>query len=101
MNLPDYKIVVNQQGEQGIEICEGNYTGVVFTYGKVEFIPKEESEQPSINFSRAVRACPEELRESISEDKEFNQLMGDILDQLLEQEGDNAVELLRDESTET
>jgi hypothetical protein len=101
MSLPDHKIVVNQQGEQGIQITEGDYEGVVFTYGEVQLLPVEDK-PPHINFTRAVRACPKELRETISEDKVFNQLMGDILVKLLEEEGDKAVELLKeDESTET
>ena len=103
MSLPDYKIVVNQHGEQGVQIVEGEYEGVVFTYGKVQFLPVEDKDTPPhINFTREVRACPEELMDTISDDKVFNQLMGDILVKLLEEEGDKAVELLKeDESTET
>ena len=93
----DYKLVENASGEQGIQICEGKYTGVVYTYGEVQLLPVKEGEQPQINFTRAVRACPDELRDSISEDNEFNQIMGDILVELLEEEGEKAVELLKDD----
>ncbi len=93
----EYKLVENTVGEQGIQICEGKYTGVVYTYGEVQLLPVKEDEQPQINFTRAVRACPEELRDTISDDEEFNQLMGDILVELLEEQGEKAVELLKDD----
>ena len=56
-------------------------------YGKVELIPRAESEIPTINFDRAVRSCSEDLINKISEDEEFNQLMGDILIELLANQG--------------
>ena len=40
-------------------------------------------------------------KETISEDVEFNQIMGDILIEMLEQQGDKAVELLKDEHKES
>ena len=82
-----YTEVVHPNSERAIKILKGEYKGVVFQYGKIEFIPREESEIPTINFDRAVRVCPEELLNTISEDKEFNQLMGDILVELLANQG--------------
>ena len=82
-----YTEVILQNGERAIKILKGEYNGIVFQYGKIEFIPREESEIPTINFDRAVRVCPEELLNTISEDKEFNQLMGDILVELLANQG--------------
>ena len=41
------------------------------------------------------------MKETISEDVEFNQIMGDILIEMLEQQGDKAVELLKDEHKES
>ena len=93
----EYKLVENSVGEQGIQICEGKYTGVVYTYVEVQLLPVKEDEQPQINFTRAVRACPEELRDTISDDEEFNQLMGDIVVELLEDQREKAVELLKDD----
>ena len=78
-----YTEVVHQNGEKAIKILKGEYKGIVFQYGKIEFIPRVESEIPTINFDRAVRVCPEKLLNTISEDKEFNQLMGNILVELL------------------
>ena len=103
MSVPKYKLVVNaKDGENGIEITEGKYEGVIYTYGEVQFLPVEEDDAPpTINFTRAVRKCPDSMKETISDDKEFNQIMGDILIEMLEQQGDKAVELLKDEDQES
>ena len=98
MSTPKYKLVVNaKDGENGIEITEGKYEGVIYTYGEVQFLPVEGDEPPTINFTRAVRKCPDSLKETISDDKEFNQIMGDILIEMLQEQGDKAVELLKDD----
>ena len=78
-----YTEVIHQNGERAIKILKGEYKGIVFQYGKIEFIPRIESEIPKINFDRAVRVCPEDLLNTISEDKEFNEIMGNILVELL------------------
>ena len=98
MSIPKHKLVVNaNDGENGIEITEGKYEGVIYTYGEVQFLPVEGDEPPTINFTRAVRKCPDSMRETISDDKEFNQIMGDILIEMLQEQGDKAVELLKDD----
>ena len=103
MSVPKYKLVVNaKDGENGIEITEGKYEGVIYTYGEVQFLPVEEDDAPpTINFTRAVRKCPDSMKETISDDKGFNQIMGDILIELLKEQGDKAVELLKDEHQES
>ena len=101
MSLPKYKIVVNaNDGENGVEITEGKYEGVIYTYGEVQFLPVEDA-PPTINFTRAVRKCPEDMKDTISDDTEFNQIMGDILIEMLKEQGDKAVELLKDENKES
>ena len=99
MSLPKYKLVVNaKDGENGVEITEGKYEGVIYTYGEVQFLPVEgEDTPPTINFTRAVRKCPDDMKDTISDDAEFNQIMGDILIQMLEEQGNKAVELLKDD----
>ena len=82
-----YSEVVHQNGEKAIRILKGEYKGIVFQYGKIELVPRAKSEIPTINFDRAVRVCPDELLNTISEDKEFNQLMGNILIELLANQG--------------
>ena len=82
-----YSEVVHESGERAIKILKGNYKDIIYQYGKIEFVPRAESETPTINFDRAVRSCPEEMTDTISTDKDFNQLMGDILIELLANEG--------------
>ncbi len=82
-----YTEVVHQNGERAVKILKGEYKGIVYQYGKIELVPRAESEIPKINFDRAVRVCPDELLNTISEDKEFNQLMGNILIELLANQG--------------
>ena len=82
-----YTEVVHQNGERAVKILKGEYKDIVFQYGKIELVPRVESEIPTINFDRAVRVCPEELLNTISEDEEFNQLMGNILIELLANQG--------------
>ena len=102
MSVPSYKLVVNaKDGENGVEITEGKYQGVIYTYGEVQFLPVEEDTPPTINFTRAVRKCPEDMKDTISDDKEFNQIMGDILIEMLQEQGEKAVELLKDENKES
>ena len=102
MSLPNYKIVVNaNDGENGVEITEGKYEGVIYTYGEVQFLPVEDDDTPpTINFTRAVRKCPDSMKETISDDKEFNQIMGDILIEMLQEQGDKVVELLKEDENQ-
>ena len=82
-----YTEVIHQNTERAIKILKGEFKGVVFQYGKIELVPRADSEIPKINFDRAVRVCPEELLNTISKDEEFNQLMGNILIELLANQG--------------
>ena len=102
MSEATYKLVVNaKDSENGIEITGGKYEGVIYTYGEVQFEEVNEGEPPTINFTRAVRKCPDSMKDTISDDKEFNQIMGDILIEMLQEQGDKAVELLKDENQES
>ena len=82
-----YPQVVHQNGERAIKILTGKYQDVVYQYGKINMIPREENEIPTIDFERAVRSCPEEMKDTISDDDEFQQLMGNILVELLANQG--------------
>ena len=82
-----YSEVVHQNGEKAIKILKGKYKNIIYQYGNIEFVPRAESEIPTINFDRAVRACSEEMKDTISDDEEFNKLMGDILVELLANQG--------------
>ena len=82
-----YTEVVHQSGERAIKILSGPYKDVIYQYGQVELVPREESEIPTIDFERAVRACPNELADTISDDQTFNELMSNILVELLANQG--------------
>ena len=82
-----YTEVVHQNGERAIKILSGKYKDVIYQYGQVNLIPREEIETPTIDFERAVRSCPEDMKETISEDESFNKLMGEILIELLANQG--------------
>ena len=56
-----YTEVVHENGEKAIKILKGNYKDIIYQYGKIELIPRAESEIPTINFDRAVRSCPKDL----------------------------------------
>ena len=54
MSTPKYKIVINaNDGENGVEITEGKYEGVIYTYGEVQFLPVENEDEGEtrLNFS--------------------------------------------------
>ena len=82
-----YSEVVHESGEKAIKILKGKYRNVIFQYGKVELIPRKKSEIPTVNFDIAIRSCPEKLLDTISADEDFNKIMGDILIELLANEG--------------
>ena len=57
-----YTEVVHQNGERAIKILTGQYKDVIYQYGKINLIPREVSEEPSIDFERAVRSWRSKVR---------------------------------------
>ena len=52
-----YQVVENPNEEQaGIEIIDGEFKGLVYQYGKVQF----EDGKPHLNFKRTIRRLPED-----------------------------------------
>ena len=52
-----YQVVENPNEEQaGIEIIDGEFKGLVYQYGKVQF----EDGKPHLNFQRTIRRLPED-----------------------------------------
>ena len=50
-----YQVVENPNEEQaGIEIIDGEFKGLVYQYGKVQF----EDGKPPLNFQRTIRRLP-------------------------------------------
>lgn len=84
-----FRVVENPFEESaGIELIDGQWEGLVYQYGKVNFVEGK----PEIEFERSVRRLPkgvEETEENIEEllnNSELHQLMGDILVELLEEQ---------------
>ena len=82
-----YRVVENPFEENAaIEITEGEFKGLVYQYGKVQFIDGK----PEINFQRTLRRLPddaektEEEVEKLLNNSELNTIMGDILVELLQ-----------------
>ena len=82
-----YQIVENpNQGEDehyAIEIIDGVYQDLVYQYGRVQFVEGK----PELNFERTIRRVPEGMDLSdLEKDSELNNLMGDILVEMLEEQ---------------
>ena len=80
-----YQVVENPfEKDAGIEIISGEYKGLVYQYGKLQFV--EGGLQ--INFERTIRRLPEreQTEEAITEllnNSNLQELMGDILQEIL------------------
>lgn len=79
-----YRVVENPHEKQAaIEIIDGEFKGVVYQYGHVQF----EDGKPHLNFQRTIRKLPEggDMDELLNNDT-LNTLMGDILVELIEEQ---------------
>ena len=74
--------------DAGIEIISGEWEGLVYQYGDVQFVDGE----PQMNFKRTIRRLPkdvepsEEAIEELLNNTELNNLMGDILVELIQEQ---------------
>ena len=82
-----YQVVENpHEQDAGIEIISGEWEGLVYQYGDVQFVDGE----PQMNFKRTIRRLPkdvepsEEAIEELLNNSELNKLMGDILVELMQ-----------------
>ena len=84
-----YRVVENPfEKDAGIEIISGEYKGLVYQYGDVQFVEGE----PQLNFQRTIRRLPEDVEETeeniqeLLNNKELDQLMGEILLELIDEQ---------------
>lgn len=85
-----YYRVVENPNEEGaaIELTDGDWEGLVYQYGKVQF----EEGKPNINFERTVRRLPigvensEDAIEELLNNGVLNKVMGDILLELIDEQ---------------
>jgi len=84
-----YRVVENQNEEgAAIELTDGEWEGLVYQYGKVQF----EEGKPNVNFERTIRRVSnnlEKTEDAIQEllnNEVLNKLMGDILLELIDEQ---------------
>ena len=84
-----YRVVENPyEKDAGIELVSGEWKGLVYQYGDVQFVNGE----PQLNFKRTIRRVPngveanEEVIEELLNNNELNKLMGDILVELMQEQ---------------
>ena len=84
-----YQVVENPfEKDAGIEIISGEFKGLVYQYGKVQFVEGE----PQINFDRTIRRLPEGVEETeeaingLLNNNKLQELMGDILQEILQEQ---------------
>ena len=78
-----YRVVENPyETEAGIEIMEGEFQGIIYQYGKVEFVEGK----PELNFQRTIRKWDDEKwkLEELEKNEDLNNIMGDILVELIQ-----------------
>jgi hypothetical protein len=84
-----YMVVENpHEQDAGIELISGEWKGLVFQFGDVQFVDGE----PQMNFKRTIRRLPEgaeaseEAIQDLLNNSELNNLMGDILVELIQEQ---------------
>jgi|TARA_B110000483_G_scaffold237439_2_gene312216 hypothetical protein len=84
-----YQVVENpNETDAGIELVSGEWKGLVFQFGDVQF----EDGKPQMNFKRTIRRMPESVEgtdeaiEDLLNNGELNKLMGDILVELIQEQ---------------
>lgn len=84
-----YIVVENPYEETaGIQLVEGEWKGLVYQYGDVQFVDGK----PELNFKRTIRKLPdgvepsEKAIEELLNNTELNNLMGDILVELMQEQ---------------
>jgi len=80
-----YRVVENpHEKDAGIEILEGEFKGLVYQYGKVQFVEGKNH----LNFQRTIRRLPDsgEELEDLNTNEDLEQIMGDILVELIDEQ---------------
>lgn len=74
---------VSDEGSvHGIKLKEGDYSGLVWSFGRVRFEPTE-GDQMGLNFEYTIHYCPPNITGIDTESLET--IMGDILTEILEE----------------
>ena len=88
-----FRVVENpNEKDAGIEIISGEWEGLVYQYGDVQFVDGK----PHLNFQRTIRRLPEGAdMDDLLNNKELENLMGDILVELIEEQIERDKEIER------
>ena len=88
-DIGKYRVVENPyQEDAGIELLGGDWHGLVFQFGKVQF----EDGKPNINIQRTIRRLTEGMDktetnlEELLNNNELNELMGEILIEVMQEQ---------------
>mgnify|MGYP003312136209 CR=1 FL=1 len=84
-----FQVVENPNEENAaIELVSGEWEGLVYQYGSVQFVEGKNH----LNFQRTIRRLPEDVEETeeniqeLLNNSDLNQLMGDILLELIDEQ---------------
>ena len=88
MDLDDIITFVEKPSSDlySIKVKEGPYTGVIYTYGKVQLLEDESAAELKLKFKFHIEVAPPGFTiKELEEDKDFKNFMGDVLSKLLEE----------------
>jgi hypothetical protein len=82
----DYKLVFREGSEfYSVKLLKGKYSDVIFTYGKVQIKEPTEDGSLPLSFNWKLEEKPDTLEEILEESAEFQNYIGDILADLIQE----------------
>jgi len=82
----DYIFVENDlhSDQYSIKLLSGRWAGVIYTYGRTRLVEDKENDVLKVSFVYKIESSPKELhKESLDEDADFKNYIGDVLNHLL------------------
>lgn len=81
----NYKFVERAESElYSIKVLQGDYSDIVYTYGKVQIIEDKENDRARLKFDFKIEDVPENHnKDDLMEDIKFKNEIGDILSDIL------------------
>lgn len=84
----DYIFVENDlhSDQYSIKLLSGRWAGVIYTYGRTRLTEDKEADVLKVSFVYKIESTPEGLlKESLDDDSDFKNYIGDVLNHLLSQ----------------
>ena len=88
MKLDDIVTFVEKPSSElySLKVIDGPYTGVIYTYGKVQVRENQEHDNAKVKFKFHIELAPPGFTiKQLEEDEDFKNFMGDILIELIEE----------------